>query len=151
MHLRTAYTALVLQFPPFITGMVGAIAAFVASAVPGNGLRRVGAASLAYDGGARVGVPAGGAAAVIVGLLLLLGLAWTGAARGARWRAATGMALAALTTPAGVVIGALVGATLGGDLPFAAVWPAVSEGLGLLWPAVAAPAAMAVAIGLTAR
>lgn len=150
MNFRHAYTALLVQLPPVVVGVVGMLAGFLGGGLPALKLHPLGMAAEAVEEGVRWGGVAGGAAAIAVGIVALVGLRWSGAGARTRRAGAGALALCAPFGAIGVWLGAWFGPVLAGA-PADEARAALAASWWAAWPVVAASLALAVAVALIAH
>lgn len=145
MKLAAAYRAVLLAAPPIGAGVVGILAGFLATALPGVKLARLGAGVEALGSGVAWGAALAGAALVGTGVILM------GEREVGRWRAAAGLAAGGLVGAAAVLLGAAAGAWAGGQASAAEIGAALTEdGWTAAW-VILAGASMAVAVAARKR
>lgn len=150
MNFRVAYTAVLVQLPPAVVGVVGMLAAFLGGGLPALELHGLGLAAEAVDNGVRWGGVGGGAAAIGVGVVALAGFRWVGVGSGARRAGVGALVACAPVGLAAVLLGAWGGPVLAGAERARASAVLAGSWTGA-WPVVVASLAMAAAVALSAR
>lgn len=144
LDLRHAYTALVLQFPPFLVGIMAAVVSFLCAGLQVLDARRIGASHQAVMTGVAWGAWAGSLTALVTGLVVVAWLRQSDRELGLRIRASIGIAIGIFTGPMGALSGGWLGARMAGT-DATAILQALADSTGALLPAVLVPMLMAIA------
>jgi len=150
MNFRVAYTAVLVNLPPAVVGVVGMLAGFLGGGLPALKLHGIGLAAEGVENGMRWGGVGGGAAAIAVGLVALVGLRWFEGGSSARRAGVGSLAACAPVGFASVCFGGWAGPVLAGADRVAAS-AVLASSWWAAWPVVVASLAMAAAVGLAAR
>ena len=144
LDLRHAYTALVLQFPPFLVGIMAAVVSFLCAGLQVLDSGRIGASHHAVVSGVAWGAWAASLTAFLTGLVMVAWLRQSDRDIALRVRAALATMIGMFTGSGGALSGAWLGARMAGT-EADTILQALADSTGSLLPALLVPLLMAIA------